>query len=327
MTRKTSRRQFLRLTGTAALAGTAGVSTATGATPSGWTEAESPATKRLHGVCESQDGLFAVGGDGLLIQRDLSGDWTVVLQEGPTRNGQNLRTIDRTDGGRRVWFAGASGVIAEYDVVSNTLYDHSSPQDITDTWEGISVRGYAGKNEHVYLVNGSGAQLTGIRGSDGHIEWGDLKKPGSGSSIKSIDFHDTECGHLCSTNQEVFATESTGHEWSRIGIQNTDENFYEVQSVSEDDVNVCGGDGTMFWYDGNFWWSFDIADHTLRGLDRDATFGLASDTAGYTYERTGVGAWRRMDTPTDKALYGIVRSTVYPDAAVGEDGVIVERQA
>lgn len=325
MSHNSTRRRFLRSTGAAALASVVGIpASAVGATVSGWTRAESPATKRLHGVCESQAGHYAVGGDGLLLHRTLGGDWQVVLQEGPTGNGQNLRAIDRTDGGERVWFAGASGVIGEYDVVTDTLYDHSSPQDITDTWEGIAVQGYAGQNEHVYLVNGSGAQLTGVRTDDG-MEWRDLKKPGSGSSIPSIDCYEKRSGHLCSTNQSVFHTEDAGRTWSKVGIENQDENFYEVQSVASDDVSVCGGGGKVFWYDGRDWQEFDVADHALRGLDRDATFGLASDAAGYTYERTGVGVWERMDTPTDEALFGIVRSTTGPDVAVGDGGVIVER--
>lgn len=319
-----TRRRFLR-TGGATLLGAAGLSTAAvGETVSGWTKADSPATKTLHGVTIAQNGPWAVGGDGAILHRRQSGDWVMVREEG-LGNGTNLRTIDVTDGGRRIWFAGASGVIGEYDVVTDTMYEHVSPQDITDTWEGIAVQGRAGRNEHIYLVNGSGAQLTGVRQGDGDVHWRNLKKPGSGSSLKSIDFYDKRKGHTCDTNQSVFHTNCAGRNWKKIGIGNTDENFYEVASVDEDDVNVVGGSGQLFWYDGTTWHEFDVADHTLRGLDRDAAFGLATDTAGFAYEREGVGTWVQQDTPTDKALYGVTRGTTYPDVAAGESGVIVER--
>lgn len=308
------------------MVGLAGLSTAAaGETTSGWRVVDSPTGNRLHGVAQAVDGPWAVGGNGVLLERGFDGTWSVVLRNGPTGNGNNLRTISATDDGRRVWFAGASGVIGEYDVVTETLYSHSSPQDITDTWEGIAVQGVATKSEHVYLVNGSGAQFTGVRTGDGSIEWRELKKPGSGSSIPAIDFYDLREGYFADTNQLVAFDRDAGKSWRRVGIENTDENFYAVAAAARDDVNVGGGDGTMFHYDSSSWRRLGLADHALRGIDRDGALGLASDAGGNVYERQAVGRWTKMDTPTDDALFDVARVADGADVALGENGTIVER--
>lgn len=80
-------------------------------------------------------------------------------------------------------------------------------------------------------------------------------------------------------------TKCAGQSWQKIGIGNTDGNFYAVASVDADDVNVAGGQ--LLWYDGTSWAEFDVAP--IRGLDRDSVFGLASDADGFVYGREGVG--------------------------------------
>ena len=69
-----------------------------------------------------------------------------------------LRTLDVTDDGKRLWFAGSSGTIGCYDVETNRKYDYSYPNEMTSTWESIAVSGNTG-SEKLLIANGSGEVL------------------------------------------------------------------------------------------------------------------------------------------------------------------------
>ncbi|MFC6726851.1 hypothetical protein ACFQE1_21235, partial [Halobium palmae] len=189
-----------------------------------------------------------------------------------------LRDVAVTDDGRAIWFVGGSGVIGEYRVDTDTLTNYSAPKGKTSTWEAVSVRGRAGRDERLYFVNGSGELLVGVRQGSGAVAYRKVIKPGGGSTIPAIDFHARERGHVCSTSQLVSESTDGGRSWTRIGIDFSGTSFYDLASVGPKDVNVAAGNGIIYRYDGFRWTPHVVDDRRqgIRAIDRLATRGLAT---------------------------------------------------
>ncbi|WP_276254569.1 hypothetical protein [Halomontanus rarus] len=323
-----SRRDVIRLA--AASATTAGVLTVGSAASdrqaeSEWVVAESPTEEPLNDAVDTAAGPFAVGASGNVVARRESG-WQKVVEYGPQARSRRLTGIDVTDGGRAVWFVGGSGVIGEYDVETQTLTNYSAPGGKTSTWEDCAVQGTAGKDERLYFVNGSGELLVGARRDSGALEYADVVKPGGGSTIPGIDFNAREAGHVCSTSQFVAETGDGGETWDRIGIDFAGGAFFDVASQGGSDVNVAGGSGIIYRYDG-FRWTPHVVDdgrQAIRAIDRDGDEGLAAGDGGKVYERQSAGQWTRHETSVDAKLEGAARGATY-DVAVGDGGTILER--
>jgi hypothetical protein len=323
----TSRRGFLKLTGAtaAAVAGVPSI-TAQDSTDSGWVEAESPTSKTLNGAVDTVEGPVAVGGGGDVVIRRSSG-WERIVNYGPQARSRPLTGCDVTDDGKAVWFVGGSGVIGEYRVDTQTLTNYSAPKGKTSTWEDCAVVGTAGEDERLSFVNGSGELLVGTRQDSGAVKYRDVIKPGGGSTIPGIDYHSRQNGHVASTSQLVSETTDGGQSWNRIGIDFAGKAFFDVASVSATDVNVAGGGGIVYRYDGFRWTPHVIDDgrQAVRALDRGPDYGLAAGDGGKTYERRSAGQWEAMATPVETKFRGVARGETY-DVAVGGGGVIVERE-
>lgn len=325
-----TRREFAKLAGAATAAAATGVltlgSTATGqSNESGWQTAESPTSKTLNDAIDTVEGPFAVGAGGDVVARRRGG-WQTVVEYGPQARSRPLTGVDVTDDGTAIWFVGGSGVIGEYNVVTRTLTNYSAPNGKTSTWEDCAVTGTAGESERLYFVNGSGELLVGVRQESGAVQYADVIKPGGGSTIPGIDFRDYEAGHACSTSQLVTETTDGGESWNRIGIDFAGGAFFDVASVGSQDVNVAGGDGIVYRYDG-FRWTPHVVDgerQAVRAIDRDGQEGLAAGAGGKVYERRSAGQWRRFETGIEVKLRGAARGGAY-DVAVGDGGAIVER--
>lgn len=326
-----TRRTFLRLTGaglaTMGLASVAGAGAA--ATKNGWSTAESGTGKTLYDAVSTLEGPYAVGSGGDILARRVEG-WEQVLDAGPTTESNPLRGTDVTDDGRNVWFAGGSGVVAQYDVVDEELTDYSAPKGKTSTWLNVSVRGAAG-DETVYLINGSGEFLSGQKTAEGGMDWETVIKPGSGSSAPGIDFYSLEEGYVTDTNSKVYRTTDGGDTWTTVGIDGASVGLYDVGAINEGDLDVAGGSGRIFRLndgDGDGWKRKDVGGNTVLGLVRKGPSGLAAGTGGYVYDRLE-NKWDRVETPTANTLRGVAldAENLFPDAAVGSSGTIVERGA
>ncbi|MGN8218191.1 hypothetical protein ACTG0T_07560 [Halococcus morrhuae DSM 1307] len=289
-----------------------------------WTEANSPTGKGLNDTVLSSQGPYAVGGGGRVLERDSTG-WTTVIEKGPMAQGNTLTGAGVTDDGNHVWFAGGSGVIGQYDVGSGTKTDYSQPEGKSSTWEDVAVVGAAG-SETVFLINGSGEFFSGTKNGSGGMNWGSAVKPGGGSSAKGIDFIDESTGYICDTNSKVYETTDGGKSWTEIGIDGGSVGLYDVAAVSRDEIEVAGGDGSIFRYNGAVWTKLYAGQNALSAITREGKRGLAAGSSGTVYERTGSG-WQSDETPTSNGLNGIVLDTTgsYPDVAVGASGTIIER--
>jgi photosystem II stability/assembly factor-like uncharacterized protein len=288
----------------------------------GWVEIDTPTDEPLYDVAISNNGPYAVGADGTVLARR-SGDWEQVLKEGPMVQSNDLRGVDISSDGRNVWFAGDSGVLAQYDTEVDRLTDYSAPEDNTSNWEDIAVTGSAGK-ESIYLVTGSGEVLRGVT-VEGNIQWGNTVKPGSGSSMTSVEFTDTECGYLCDTNETVYETTNAGESYEVIGIDDANCSFTDIAAPSPERVIVSGDDGTMLRYDGESnWTKLSVGDHAITAIDTRNDDGLASGEQGTIYERTSSG-WEGETTLINSTLHGIALGKDTPDVAVGDSGTVIHK--
>ena len=325
-----SRRKFLVVSATAAAATGLGTTTldVTGQTADNWEAVDPPTEKTLNGVVDTKEGPFAVGAGGDILARRQSG-WQRVVNYGPQARSRPLTGVDVTDDGTAIWFVGGSGVIGEYNVETETLTNYSAPKGKTSTWEDCAVRGTASKDETLYFVNGSGELLVGERQDSGAVKYREVIKPGGGSTIPGIDFNSRSNGHVCSTSQFVASTTDTGKNWSQIGIDFAGGSFFDIASVGTKDVNVAGGDGIIYRYDG-FRWTPHVVDdgrQAIRALDRGEESGLAAGAGGKIYERESTGQWRRYQTSLKTKFRGVCQGSNGIDVAVGDGGMIIERIA
>jgi hypothetical protein len=296
-----SRRRFLKLSGaTAAAALTVGVGGASAAAD--WTAVETPTGNTLYDVEKTVDGLYAVGGGGVVLHRTGTG-WEKVLDGGPTGNGNSLYGADVTDDGSTLWFVGSSGAIGEYDVVSGVLDDHSAPMDVTNNFNDVSVRGDPG-SANVYVAGDSGKIYSSF--DDGATGTWDYTTPGSGSAVNAIDFHGPRSGHAVDGNQTVFVT-GDGGSYDKLGIENANYNLYGVDSDGTDAVTVSGGGGSVYGWNGAQWVRDDTGDAGLR------------DVEDYVD-----GTWSQEATPTGQNLKAVVSGDI--EAAVGASGAVIENR-
>ena len=341
-----SRRSFIKGSG-AAIAGAVGLgmsgsaAAAVGDTKNGWTVVESPTQKTLKDVTHTFDGPVAVGGGGDVVQRQnsddfgsvLSGDiveseWERVLDAGPSASKNTLNSVDTTDDGVLAWFAGSSGAIGSYNVITGEVTDYTAPKGKTSTWESISVTGMANESEQIYAFNGSGEELTGTRQDDGSIQWDETQKPGGGSTIPASSFWSDDEGMICDTSQGAYQTTDGGKSWTKIGVPNSGVAFNGISAVGTDDANIAAGSGKIYRYDGNRWTPLVVGEKSVRDIDRDGERGLGSGGSGEVFKRETLGGWTSVETPTTSTLLGVSLdpTEVSPDVAVGSGSTIIERR-
>jgi hypothetical protein len=308
------RRAVLRGIGASIVAGSVGGQTV--AAGSGFEVVESPTERTLYDVERTVEGLYAVGGSGDVIERTADG-WTKIIDGGPTGNGNDLFGSDVTDDGKRLWFAGSSGAIGEYDVETGSVNDFSAPNDVTNNFNDVTVTGQAGE-ANVYVAGDSGKMYFSFDNG----ETFDSTTPGSGSNINAADFSGTRQGHIVDGNRSVFVTDD-GSTYDKIGIADANENLYGVDSDADDDVWICGGGGRIFQYDGTEFVPVDVGDTTLRDIEvGSGGGGLTVGGGGAVFERTDA-VWTQLSTPTGKNLKAVARGS--PDVAVGASGALIER--
>ena len=285
----------------------------------GWTEVPSPTGKSLYGVVDTVKGPYAVGTDGNVLHRS-GGGWRVVIADGPAAKRNTLTCVAATSDGTRIWFAGSSGALGMYDAVSGRKYDHTAPKGKTSTWEAIAVGGPRGE-EQLRVANGSGEVLSATVGADGCPAFGDVVKPGSGSTIAALDYAG-DAFFAIDTSGNVF--EEADGKWSDIGIENAQVNFFDV-NATPDSLLVSGGSGRVYRYDRacTNWTPVSAGTGALHSLARDGEVVVAVGANGNVFERRPDAGWRAVESPVSTTLRSV--SLGRTDVAVGSGGTIIER--
>jgi hypothetical protein len=290
-----------------------------GETVGEWTMAESPTTKTLFGVVQTAAGPYAVGTGGNVLARD-DAEWHLAVEDGPATRNNTLLDVDVTADGRRIWFAGSSGALGAYDVETGKKYDYSAPMEKTSTWEAVGVTGNRG-SEELRLANGSGEVLAVTTDENGCPEWGEVVKPGSGSTIPAVTYGD---GQFYAVDTSGNAFEETEEGWTDIGVKNAQVDFYDVYA-SDRTVRIAGGGGRVYRYDRvcENWTPIGAGEEAIHDVESEGETLVAAGSAGHVYERTPKRGWRRCSTPTEDDLWSLAVGEI--DVAVGTTGVIVER--
>lgn len=294
-------------------------SDATSQTASGWSAVESPTAKTLFGAVQTANGPYAVGTSGNVLARDGDG-WHLVVEDGPATRNNTLRDVAVTADGKRIWFAGSSGAFGGYDVDTGKKLDYSAPMGKTSTWEAVAVTGKRG-SEELRLANGSGEVLPVTTGDDGCPRWGEVVKPGSGSTIPALTYGG---GHFYAVDTSGNAFEETEKGWKDIGVENAQVNFFDVYA-GDRTVLIAGGGGRVYRYDRacENWTPISAGEVALHDVESEGDALVAAGANGRVYERTPTKGWRARSTPTENDLWALAVGET--DVAVGASGVIVER--
>ena len=285
-----------------------------------WRTEETPTDGTLYDVAyaggdAANDGsVYAVGQEGVIIERTEEG-WEKVLDGGATGDGRDLLSADVTDDGERLWFAGSSGAIGEYDVATGSVDDHGEPEDNTNNFIDLAVTGESGE-ANVYAADGSGGiSYSFDNGQSG--KWNSVGV-GQGNGFPGIDFYDVRSGHVVNTNASVFETDD-GTTYNRIGVPNANNSLYGIDSDGSDDVWAVGGGGTVQRYNGA-WRRTNLGNLTLRDIEIEDESGYTIGESGRVFEYAG-GSWNENTTDTGQNLKGIVLGS--PNVAVGASGIAI----
>lgn len=290
----------------------------------GWRAVETDIDISLFNVCFTVAGPVAVGGDGKVVhRRPSSGEWRVIIEAGPSVTYNDIHDVDVTDDGERFWFVGDSGIIGAFDVRNGRKYDFSAPMEKTSTWESIAVTGPK-DDETVIYANGSGELLDAEMDDDGYPHWGDVEKPGRGSTIQGIDFDTDGTAYAADTTGKAYQQAIDG-DWTAIGVRNAQVNFHDID-CDDGHLLIAGDDGIIYRFDrfADNWTPLRAGDGTIYSIDQHRGRRGASTADGRIYEPEAMVGWSERPTEVAEDLYGIALGPQY-DIAVGAAGTVVER--
>lgn len=304
----------------------------------GWKFVETGMDVSLFNVCFTIAGPIAVGGDGkVLHRRPSSGEWRVIIEAGPSVTFNNIHDVDVTDDGERFWFVGDSGIIGAFDVRRGRKYDFSAPMEKTSTWESIAVSGEKGE-ERVIYANGSGELLDAEMDEHGFPDWGDVKKPGRGSTMPGVDFDTDGTAYAADTTGKAYQLVDGGEqsdasdrasaddsEWVEIGVRNAEVNFHDID-CDDGHLLIAGDDGIVYRFDrfADNWTPIRAGDGTVYSIDQFEGRRAAATADGRMYEPEMMVGWSERPTEVAEDLYGVALGPEY-DIAVGAAGTVVER--
>lgn len=289
-----------------------------------WQIVETPFSNDLFEVVTTSNGPYAVG-DGGIIAGDRGNGWEIITDDGPNVSQNQMRTLDVTDDGKRLWFAGSSGALGCYDVETNRKFDYSYPKEKTSTWESIAVAGQA-SSEKVLVANGSGEVLPFTL--DGFtVNWGVTSKPGGkGATMTGLAASPDGYGYGIDTSGNAFMTTKQDR-WKDIGVIDSQVKFYDIWAEQNGRVYVAAGQGRLYRYDNSYqdWTPIGVAEKgDLKAFDMYKNQMVALGDGGLMYQRTDSGnRWESVHTPTKSTLYDLALG--HPDVAVGKNGLVLRR--
>ncbi|MFD1512762.1 hypothetical protein [Halomarina rubra] len=287
-----------------------------GPDPGTWGRASVPVSGTLYDVCDSANGPVVVGTGGVVLGRAAE-EWGVVVEDGPAARGQTLRTVDATNDGERVWFAGAGGALGSVDLATGERSDHSHPDGSENTLSALCIAGARG-DEKLLVADGSGnLHAGGVE--DDEVDWDDPTMPTGGTALAALAA-DGPLGFGVDGDGDVFRTTPDG--WECIGIDDVDGSLTSV--AARDDRLLVGGSGGRVYAHEDDWVPFGVGEATVRAVDHRGDELLAGgDSALLAVGRDG--DWATVDPDGDAAIHGVALTD--PAVAVGAGGLLLERTA
>lgn len=289
-----------------------------------WQTVEPPARNALYGVTVFDSGAVAVGESGVVFGRPNGERWQPIVEHGPGGNSRTLETVDATDDGARVWFAGDSGAVGSYDVAAAVKRDFSAVDGIDADWRDVAVTGEA-NDETVYLAADGGAVLR-LRVADRSLEVGEFVKPPTlATGLAGVDVLADGRLVVLSTGGRLFLTEDR-EQWTTLELQ--PDAFADV-GVDGDTVYLVRASGEGYYYGDDEVVSFPLGQPTLEAVDAAAGRVVTVGTGGGVFRRAPDG-WVTITTDTDQALHDVAAAPLGQegdarDVAVGAAGTILER--
>lgn len=283
-----------------------------------WKHVDVPFSSSLHDVTRFKKRVYVVGDSGTLLER-ANGEWSTLLDTGPSGNSNVLRSVGVSSDGKHVWFAGSSGTIGYFDVKAGEVTDLSNPEGESDQWNDMLVTGSAG-SEVVRAADNNGEIVT-LRLSKGAIESTNLVKPRSaGQSITGLATGKSGQLFAVNTTGKLF-TSASGQNWSATDLVDT--NLVDV-TVHEGLVYAIVSSGFGYTYDpsADEKGKFDVSISTTHSITAGDSV-VISGTNGMVADLVD-GTWKTTETPASTDLYGV--TTGKSDLAVGSSGTVVERQ-
>ena len=301
---------------------------ATGADRPPWEVVETPFDVDLYDAEQTPRGSYAVGEGGAIVA-DTGNGWELLEEGGPRTRETQVRAMDATADGGRLWMVGSEGGLACYDVEDEKLFEYSYPVEMTSTWEGVAVAGDMGEEKGI-AADGRGGILPFTL--DGHdVDWGTLSAPNPRENIAALAASPDGIAYAIDTASQAYKT-TIEDGWGSAGVVNPDTMFHDLDAWENERVYVAADDGCVYRYqnDADEWAPIGVVKSvplTSMALhdegDGNAQMAVVGDD-NHLYERTGPERWERTKLPTDAHLYDL--SLGSPDLVVGKNGTVLERQ-
>lgn len=271
--------------------------------------ADLPVDTAFHDVTVSKTGVFAVGEDGLVVQRKKT--WEPVERE--FDGGNTLYGAASTDDGKRIWFAGGSGSAGYYNTETGETSTYRITEDEHD-YRSIAVSGPADQ-EVIWAVDDNGTIFHGSPQGDGQWEW-EQDMPGSDASFTDIKYAP---GVPVATAEDGTAFVHTDDGWQDLEVGAVDA-LTSVAATGEGPY--FGSDEYIYVPTEDGWTAEHVAEDTVTDLGSRGSQVFATTGDGDFLQRKG-GEWSTIDVPVEVALNAVVaRDHV---VVVGDEGTIVER--
>ena len=301
---------------------------ATGADRPEWRSVDTPFDTDLYDAEQTPKGSYAVGEGGTIVADEGDG-WEVVVEGGPSTTETQVRAMDSTSDGGRLWMVGSEGGLACYDVEDEKLYEYSYPVEMTSTWEGIAIAGDRAEEKGI-AADGRGGILP--FSLDGHeVDWGKLAAPDPEQNIDVLAASPDGVAYAIDTASVAYKT-TIKDGWSDAGVVNRETTFHDLDAWENERVYVAADDGIVYRYENDVdeWAPIgvvkDVPLVTMalhdEGNDNSQMAVVGDDN--YLYERTGPEEWERTELPTTADLFDL--SLGSPDLIVGTGGTVLERK-
>ncbi len=283
-----------------------------------WEAVRTPFDADLEAAVHAADGPYAAGEEGILVAGGPN-DWEPVIERDALEADGDLRAVDATRDGERVWFAGDNGVLGMFDVETGAAVGYDYTGTASSTWCELAVTGAAG-DERALLANEAGAVVSFEL--DGEELAFSEPTRASESPVVALTTTETGVGYAVDADGAVHTATATG--WEALGNIDAEGDPTDV-AATPDRLLVAATDGCLYEQEhGTEWRPTVIADEEILAVetgDRE-TVAVVPESTIYTREDRE-SEWEHSTVDTGDRLTALALGTV--DVAVGENGAVARR--